>query len=654
MANFFNDIASDEDYLGYKPYIEAFNYVLTNNNELITPPLVFGIHGKWGSGKTTFMNLIKSRIEKEKKFYTVEINPWEYGHTQNFITIFVAKLYQEVKNKVKFFGDKSGMDFIKAIFTPLKLTLDIKPIKAEYDFNKFSLDQQQDTINKYISENFALKESISYILNHDFISNKKIVIFIDDLDRCSVDKVMEVIESIKLIFNSNNCIFFLGCDINYLQSALSNKYESFIKFSKENNSDVPNFDLNDFSREYLEKIIQIPFYMPSIDGKAIKRYIGSILEYRKTPMRKLDPNENIFENFKKDLKDDFISDLIIATDINPRRIKRILNLTFLNYVFMKFKNIEKNNLMINTKLLAFLCIIREVYPKFYREKLSYELAGRKTFERFFEIYDNEKKDSDKLFVEALTEFAKNIKDNNKKYNNGKNSLADDLEGINKDNNSKNLNEKVYSLFELYFKDRDIKSSKKLNEEIYHLSLYISVSNLNVSENDTESEWGDLAQIRSDITGKKLTIFLEMLSDNSPAKNLIYWFFNDIYLENRDNYILGIVKNINLYIKTSNGKEWAFRFDYNRKNNILDIVFEWRNEYKSILTNLNEVIKSDKYDSINKKIEINEETTSDELEKIKDDLTKIAGELNFLQENLLKVNKDEIAATTVENNIKKNN
>lgn len=650
MANFFNDIASDEDYLGYNPYIEAFNYVLTNNNELITPPLVFGIHGKWGSGKTTFMNLIKSRIEKEKKFYTVEINPWEYGNSQNFITIFVAKLYQEVKNKVRFLGDKSGMDFIKAIFTPLKLTLDIKPIKAEYDFNKFSLDQQQDTINEYISENFALKESISYILNHSFISSKKIVIFIDDLDRCSVDKVMEVIESIKLILNSNNCIFFLGCDINYLQSALSNKYESFIKFSKENNSDVLNFDLNDFSREYLEKIIQIPFYMPSIDGKAIKRYIESILEHRKTSGRKLKPNEHIFENFKKDLKDDFISDLIIATDINPRRIKRILNLTFLNYVFMKFKNIEKNNLMINTKLLAFLCIIREVYPKFYREKLSYELAGRKTFERFFKIYDNEKKDSDNLFAEALTALAKNIKDN--KINtsiNSKNSLAEDLEEINKDNNSKNLNEKVYSLFDLYFKDRDIKSAKKLNEEIYHLSLYISVSNLNVSENETESEWGELAQIKSDITGKKLIIFLEMLSENSPAKNLIYWFFYNVYSIKRDKYILGIVKNVNIYIKTDGGREWAFRFDYNKKSNNLEIVFEWRNEYKSIISNLNEIIKSNKYNPINKKIEVSEDTTSDELEKIKDDLIRITAKLDCLEGNEILNSNEEIAATEYSNN-----
>lgn len=86
MASFFNDIVSEKDYLGYEPYIEAFNYILHNNTELITPPIVFGIHGKWRVGKSTFMSLIKNRIYND--FYIVEINPWEYGQNQNFITVF--------------------------------------------------------------------------------------------------------------------------------------------------------------------------------------------------------------------------------------------------------------------------------------------------------------------------------------------------------------------------------------------------------------------------------------------------------------------------------------------------------------------------------------------------------------------------------------
>lgn len=639
MVNFFNDIASEEDYLGYYPYIEAFNYILVNNNDLITPPLVFGIHGKWGSGKTTFMKLIKNRIQKERKFYTVEINPWEYGQTQNFITIFLAKLYQEVKGKVKSFGKNSGPDFIKSIFKPLKLSLDIKPIKAEYDFDKFSLDQQQSAINKFISENFALKESISHILDHDFISKNKIVIFIDDLDRCDVDKVMEVIESIKLVFNSKNCIFFLGCDINYLQSALSNKYEKFIRFSKENYNEFANFDLSDFSREYLEKIIQIPFYIPTIDGKAIKKYINSIIEHKKISNRRIDLKENIFEKFKNDLKDEFVSELIITTDINPRRIKRILNLTFLNYVFMKFKNLEKNNLIINTKLLTFLCVLREVYPKFYRKQLSRASLCRKTFDSFFEKYSNEKT-SYNNFQETVKLIENDVLQKTNNINNlTQISKAKDIK-LNKDREKNEiLEEKVYSLFELYFKDRDIKDAKELNDEIYYIDLYISVSNLSVLESDEKSEWGDLAQIKSDITGKKLIIFLQMLADNVPAKNLIYWFFNDLYLSNIDNYVLGIVKNVNVYLKIDQGRKWIFKFDFDKENNMLGIIFDWKNEYKTPVKDLNQILTSNRYNHTNKKILVDEETTSNELEKIKGNLISLIKKSSEIINGV----SDEIAA-----------
>ncbi|ENK1242313.1 hypothetical protein AB2063_000429 [Clostridium botulinum] len=151
MYNFFNDIESEIDYLGYNPYIEAFNYLLINNSELITPPVVFGIHGKWGTGKSTFMKLIRNKLDKD--FYTIAINPWEYGESQNFITIFVAKLYNNKKIKEKIFSkeDDSAINFLKCIFKPLKLSVDVKPLKLEYDFNKFSLDEQKNVIDSFIS-----------------------------------------------------------------------------------------------------------------------------------------------------------------------------------------------------------------------------------------------------------------------------------------------------------------------------------------------------------------------------------------------------------------------------------------------------------------------------------------------------------------------
>lgn len=605
MVNFFNDIASEEDYLGYDPYIESFNYILQNCESLITPPFVFGIHGKWGTGKTTFMNLIQSRIKKNDKFYILDIDPWEYGKNHNFITIFLAKLYNEVGPKIENDDKKVGSNFIKAIFKPLKLSLDVSPIKVEYDFDKFSFEQQKSVIKDFISKNFEVKEAMRYILNHDVFNRKKIIVFIDDLDRCDVDRVMEVLEYIKLILNSKNCIFFLGCDINYLECALNDKYKNFIEFNRKYYAKDKNYKLDDFSREYLEKIIQIPFYMPTIDSKSVKRYVNSIIEKKNIIHKKNYHMENIYELFRKSLKDDFISELLILTNSNARRIKRILNITFLNYVFMKFKNVEKNNLEINIKLLAFISLIREVYPDFYIKNLSNEIVARNTFEKYFKIYlSDEVKDKNYL-----------MEINNAHIQNDRN----------KDNNI--IYDNIVPLFELFFKNRKIKDYKMLSNEIYYISLYISVSNLYVAESDNELAWGALANIKSEITGKRLYVFLNMLNENSPAKNFINWFFNEIYDECKEYMLLGIVKNVNIYLKSDDERNFLFRFSFDFKKNALYICFAWRNSFQTIIKDIDTIIVSNRYDKKSKRITIDENVKSDELEQIKDDLRNIATVIN---------------------------
>lgn len=631
MYNFFNDIESEIDYLGYNPYIEAFNYLLINNSELITPPVVFGIHGKWGTGKSTFMKLIKNKLDKD--FYTIAINPWEYGENQNFITIFLAKLYnnKEVKKNIFSKENDSAINFLKCIFKPLKLSVDVKPLKLEYDFNKFSLDEQKNVIDSFISENFALKESISYILNHNFFSKKKIVVFIDDLDRCSVKKIMEVIESIKLIFNSPNCIFFLGCDTNYIESALSIEYEKFIE-----NNEKLNFDFKSFSREYLEKIIQIPFYIPSISEKAVIGYIDSILYSKKDQYKPIKVKENLFNSFRLNLKGDFISDLIVKSNLNPRRIKRILNLTFLNYIFMKFKNNEQKNFNIDTKLLSLLCVTREVYPGYYKAKLSNEQACKNTFKKMFNRYYHEN------IVTDLDEIHDYTNDNNN-FENKNNDLELDI-----------LEENIYDLFKLYFSFEKIKDIKSINNRLKNILLYISITSMNIVENDNELEWGELVKIKSEITGKSINPFLSQANNNSAAKNIIYWFFYDIYLKNKENYVLGIVKNVNIYRACEKGvfnpnENLIFRFQFNKENGTFYIVFEWRNTFKTIVKNLDKYITSKKYNFLEHRIEITNETTEEELQEIKNNLLNILSSIDKNREDDVDKAKEQIAIAKIDDN-----
>ncbi|QDR81802.1 KAP family P-loop NTPase fold protein [Sporomusa termitida] len=232
-TNFINDCISESDYLGYLPYIKAFEYIICNHNELMSLPVVFGVHGKWGVGKSTFLSLIKKNLDLTNKFFTIELNPWEYGNDNNFVATFLTKLYKETESHLCN-NEKKQEDIISTLFKlilkPFKITADLQLAKVEYDFNKLNFPSQKQIIDDFITENFAKKETIKFILNAEIFETKKVIIFIDDLDRCPADKVMEVIESIKLVLNSRNCIFFLGCDKEYLENALSLKYKDFIQF----------------------------------------------------------------------------------------------------------------------------------------------------------------------------------------------------------------------------------------------------------------------------------------------------------------------------------------------------------------------------------------------------------------------------------------
>lgn len=619
MSNFFNDLVSEEDYLGYLPYIEAFSYILNNHNTLISPPFVFGIHGKWGTGKSTFMKLINKKLEN--KFYTIEINPWEYGDDQNFTTIFLAKLYNKVKKKRLLEGKNSGNNFIKAIFDPLKLSLNTQMLKLEYDFSKFSLDEQKKVIESFVSENFALKESINDLLDEKFFETKKVVVFVDDLDRCSIDRIMQVIESIKLLFNSPNCIFFLACDTSYLEGAISSKHKDFINFAiKDEEKEMVK---KNFSREYLEKIIQIPFYIPPITKDNIKEYVKSTLSSKKIPPKKINIHEGgLFKTFIEELGDSFISEMIVVADLNPRRIKRILNLIFLNYTFMRFKNSDELNFKIDIKLSSLLVIIREVYPEYYRVKLSNENDCEKTFKKFFQQFLSEEES---------------------KYN-----TEEDVQSYpDKDERPtattiKNDQGNIFELFKIYFEFGKI-NKNKLSKQLKNIIQYISVSSLMIDGNYETLKWGDIGELKADTNGKKLKIFLDKVYSNEPAKEIVLWFFESIFINNRKKYAFGLVKNIPVYAKDDYGKfnykeDLLFRFDFQEDNNTLFINFQGKGDIKSVLTDVEKNISTKKYDFNDKKIRIDTNTTEMEIKEIKDNIKAI------LKIDNIDIDLEQIAST----------
>jgi hypothetical protein len=121
------------------------------------------------------------------------------------------------------------------------------------------------------------------------------VIFIDDLDRCAPDKVLEVLESVKAFLSMEEFVYVIGVSKSVIQKCIDKKYEGY----------------GITGEEFLRKFIQIPFSLPEWKDSSLRAYIEEITRNTDLADRDLFPT---------------LRELIISgIQKNPREIKRFLN-----------------------------------------------------------------------------------------------------------------------------------------------------------------------------------------------------------------------------------------------------------------------------------------------------------------------------------------
>ena len=86
----------------------------------------------------------------------------------------------------------------------------------------------------------------------------RVVVFIDDLDRCSDDKIIETLQAINLILGpaASGFYVFLGIDTRMVQRAIDQRYHLLV-----DGADLEQFEPSDFADRYLRKIIQLSFHL---------------------------------------------------------------------------------------------------------------------------------------------------------------------------------------------------------------------------------------------------------------------------------------------------------------------------------------------------------------------------------------------------------
>ncbi|MBI2305486.1 MAG: pentapeptide repeat-containing protein [Chloroflexi bacterium] len=272
-------------------------------------PLTVGIHGEWGSGKTSLMRLVKGKLKEGLKpakdfapCKTVWFNAWKYAKHEELFVALVEEVLRAMEKdgflgKVRAWLDdpKQGeFNWTGFMASAVSNLVSIPLGSIVPDASQF---ERESSFRKNLAFYDEFRSAFASLSDH-FIDKKKggrLVVFIDDLDRCLPHKAVQVLEAIKLFMDQQDCVFVLGAAEETVAHAVQSYY------AKEQMGTING-------HEYMEKIVQVRFPLPPIRQADMEAYVGALAQ--------------VDESTKNLLK------LIIqGIPTNPRKIK-----TFLNHV----------------------------------------------------------------------------------------------------------------------------------------------------------------------------------------------------------------------------------------------------------------------------------------------------------------------------------
>jgi hypothetical protein len=315
-------------------------------------PFTIGILGEWGVGKTSLMQTMFEKLEaKRNGVIPVWFNAWRCERERNLAIIpLLEALMGEIKDK----------DLKKTITNIAKsITLKCGPI--EFEPGKVG-SQNQVEEDLYYDNLKAIETTLEK-------TDKKIVVFIDDLDRCAPDKILEVLESTKVFLDIKGFVYVLGLNSEVVVKAIDQKYEAM--------------GIN--GEDYLEKIVQIPFRIPDWNVSDRGEFLTDLIDkeidsaYQKT-----------FREYK-----DIIKEVIEKT---PRQLKRFINTYICEQEVFKGKKLDQTNHLILTILkFKWYDFYQNLFNEGYRKNLKEILSDDNKLREV--LKDNE----------SLIEFINSIK-----------------------------------------------------------------------------------------------------------------------------------------------------------------------------------------------------------------------------------------------------
>jgi predicted KAP-like P-loop ATPase len=407
---FLSDHETATDLLYYEIISKAVVSLINKTGE---QPISIGVHGDWGAGKSSILKMTEAAV-KSDDVICIWFNGWQFQGFDDAKTVLIERILGELEKNQRVLA-KAGTELRSlvervrwfkvarlagtvataaaggwlAMLAPLLVPHGKEGNEVESGtFGGFLDPKKAKSMPKEID---AFHKEFEALLNKADI--KRMVVLLDDLDRCLPTPAIETLEAIKLFLFVPRAVFVIGAD------------EAMIEYSvRRHFPDMPlGQGTQTYARNYLEKLIQVPFRIPAMGLIETRVYIA--LLYLEATSSAENPHFKALREVAQEvlrqpwkgelfdrailrkkmgvekLPDDVESAITLSNQLaplltdqtkgNPRQVKRFLNAMFLRQTIADARGFGT---AIKTPVLAKIMLVERFFEPFY-EALSAEVMS---------------------------------------------------------------------------------------------------------------------------------------------------------------------------------------------------------------------------------------------------------------------------------------